>query len=176
MTDIPRDIQAFIGLGSNLQNPLQQVNDAIAELNELADIQVVQVSRWYRSRALMSDEQRAVGQTAEEQPDFINGVARVKTRLDAHTLLDQLQAIENTHNRERNIRWDARTLDLDLLLYGDETINSERLQVPHPGIAERNFVLYPLADLDADLVLPMGIPLASLLARSTVDGLDPMAD
>jgi 2-amino-4-hydroxy-6-hydroxymethyldihydropteridine diphosphokinase len=176
MTDMTREVQAFIGLGSNLQTPLQQVTDAITELDKSSGIQVLQVSRWYRSRALMSDEQRAVGQSAEQQPDFINGVALVRTNLDAHALLDQLQAIENIHNRERHIRWDARTLDLDLLLYGNETINSERLQVPHPGIAERNFVLYPLADIKADLTLPIGIPLASLLARSTTDGLEPIAD
>ena len=92
MTDMTRDVQAFIGLGSNLQTPLQQVTDAISELDESSGIQVIQISRWYRSRAIMSDEQREAGQVAEQQPDFINGVALIRTSLDAHALLDQLQS------------------------------------------------------------------------------------
>lgn len=164
-------LDAYIGLGSNLDNPLQQVETAVKALQQLPATEVMAVSPWYQSQAVLSDELLAAGHSADEHPDYINGVARLRTSLDAHVLLDQLQAIELSQGRERNIRWDARTLDLDLLLYGDQQINSARLKVPHPYMTERNFVLYPLADLKADLVLPMGPSLASLLARSNRDGL-----
>lgn len=164
-------VDAYIGLGSNLNNPLQQVEAAVNALQQLPATDVIGISPWYQSQAVLSEELIEAGHSAEQHPDYINGVAQLRTHLDPHVLLDQLQAIELHQGRERNIRWDARTLDLDLLLYGDQIINSARLQVPHPYLAERNFVLYPLADLNADLVLPMGPSLASLLERSNRDGL-----
>jgi 2-amino-4-hydroxy-6-hydroxymethyldihydropteridine diphosphokinase len=97
------------------------------------------------------------------QPDYINAVAELFTTLDAHALLANLQAIETTQGRIRTERWGARTLDLDLLLYGAETIATAKLQVPHPRIRERNFVLYPLHDIAPDLRFPDGTPLTALL-------------
>lgn len=158
MTD---SVTVYIGLGSNLEDPLQQVEQAFRELAKLPDSQLNGESRRYRSDP--------VGPPG--QPDYINAVARLETRLEAHTLLDQLQAIENAHQRRREVRWGPRTLDLDLLLYGNTTIHSERLIVPHPHMADRNFVLYPLADLAADLILPNGQSLESLLAQCPQAGL-----
>jgi len=154
-------VTAYIGLGSNLEDPQQQVEQAFRELAALPDSRLSGGSRRYRSDP--------VGPAG--QPDYINAVARLETRLEAHDLLDQLQAIENAHQRRRAVRWGPRTLDLDLLLYGNETIHSERLIVPHPYMAERNFVLYPLADLTADLTLPNGQSLRSLLAHCPQTGL-----
>ena len=151
----------YIGLGSNLQNPLQQVEQAITELDQIADSQLVAHSGWYQSSAV------GPGQ----QPDYINGVAKLSTRLSPEALLAALQAIENRHQRQRTVRWGARTLDLDLLLFGDQEINTPTLTVPHPRIAERNFVLYPLAELDPKLVIPPDQPLAQWLASSNRDGL-----
>lgn len=148
-------ITAYIGLGSNLDNPRQQVERALAALTQIGATHLLAASPLYRTRAI------GPGQ----QPDFINGVAKIATTLAPHDLLDALQAIEQAHQRVRTLRWGPRTLDLDLLLYGDEVIDSERLQVPHPQLTRRNFVLCPLADLEPELTLPSGEALASLLAR-----------
>lgn len=159
-------IRAFIGLGSNLENPRQQVALALKELDAINGVTLLQQSRWYQSKAVGPGN----------QPDYINGVALIETHLDAHTLLDQLQQIEQDHERVREIHWGPRTLDLDLLLYGDQIIQSERLTVPHTYLTERNFVLYPLADVAQDLVLPSGEGLESLLANCSNDGLFPIQD
>lgn len=106
-----------------------------------------------------------------EQPNYLNAVASGTTQLMPEVLLDQLQAIEHKHGRERLIHWGPRTLDLDLLLYEDQTIQTERLQVPHPQIPYRNFVLAPLIDLQPKLTLPNGVSIASLLSSIGRDGL-----
>ncbi|NIB42898.1 2-amino-4-hydroxy-6-hydroxymethyldihydropteridine diphosphokinase [Pseudomaricurvus alkylphenolicus] len=157
---------AYIGLGSNLAQPLEQVRRAIAELDQIPETRVLAHSRWYRSVAVGPGD----------QPDYINAVAELETDLEAHALLDQLQAIEQAHQRVRLERWGPRTLDLDLLLYGDDIIATERLTVPHAYLKERNFVLFPLADLARDLTLPSGESLESLLALSTSDGLEALED
>jgi len=90
----------------------------------------------------------------EDQPDYINAVARLETWLEPHDLLRALQAIEQQHGRVRQLRWGARTLDLDLLLYGDAIIDRPELKVPHPGLHQRPFVLYPLQDIDPALMIP----------------------
>ena len=100
-----------------------------------------------------------------EQPDYVNAVACLETELDATALLDALQEIENRHGRERSIRWGARTLDLDILLFGSEIIDTARLSVPHPRMAERNFVLQPLAELAPELTMPDGRSLQALLQQ-----------
>ncbi len=153
---------AYIGLGSNLNNPRRQVESAFTTLARLAHTRLTGQSRLYRSAPVGPGE----------QPDYINAVARLETRLEAHTLLDALQQIESDHQRVRRERWGPRTLDLDLLLYGDREIATERLTVPHPYLGERNFVLYPLADLAPELVLPNGQALESLLARTPRADLD----
>ena len=98
-----------------------------------------------------------------EQPDYVNAVAGFKTSLSPIDLLDALQSIENQQGRLRELRWGPRTLDLDLLLYDDQCIDSPRLVVPHYGMRERSFVLVPLSDIAADFILPDGTALSSLL-------------
>ena len=114
---------------------------------------------------------RSVAIGPGRQPDYINAVAKLQSRLSSLQLLHALQAIEDAHGRERHQRWGARTLDLDILLYGSETVNSSELTIPHPRLQERNFVLYPLYDLAPELALPCGTTIASLLARCPREGL-----
>ena len=161
MTQAPA-ADAYIGLGSNLAGPLKQVSSALQELAALNDTTLVAHSAWYRS---------AAGGPGR-QPDSINGVAHLRTGLPPAALLQALQGIENRHRRVRRERWGPRTLDLDMLLYGQLQIDSETLQLPHPRLAERNFVLYPLAEVAPHLTLPNGIAVASLLARCPRGGLE----
>jgi 2-amino-4-hydroxy-6-hydroxymethyldihydropteridine diphosphokinase len=130
-------IRAYIGAGANLGEPLQQLRTARDALHELTNTEVIGESDIYRSAAIGPGE----------QGDYLNAVVALDTYLSAHDLLDALLAIEDRAGRRRVERWGARILDLDLLLYGEETIRSERLQLPHPRVYERNFVLEPLADL-----------------------------
>ncbi|MFP8966664.1 2-amino-4-hydroxy-6-hydroxymethyldihydropteridine diphosphokinase [Pokkaliibacter sp. CJK22405] len=146
---------AWIGLGSNLEQPLQQVKEALEALRQLPDSQLLAHSGLYRSDP--------VGPPG--QPDYINAVALIATALDPHTLLDEMQRIENAHQRVRKERWGPRTLDLDLLLFGQEVIQTERLSVPHPYLHERSFVLYPLAEISPALEIPGKGPLFSLLSQ-----------
>ena len=135
---------AYVGLGANIGEPRRQIEAAIAELNKLPDTNSVVASRFYRSAP--------VGYL--NQPDFLNAVAQLDTGLPPETLLDRLQEIENRHGRERPFAGAPRTLDLDLLLYGDETITSARLTVPHPRMHERAFVLKPLLEIAPEAVIP----------------------
>jgi 2-amino-4-hydroxy-6-hydroxymethyldihydropteridine diphosphokinase len=151
---------AYIGLGSNLQAPLAQVMGAFDELSALPQTSLVQRSAIYASKPI-----------GPEQPDFINAVALLDTQLAPLALLDALQAIEQAHQRVRIQHWGPRTLDLDLLLYGDQHIAHERLTVPHPYLTQRSFVLYPLADITPELHLPDGSRLSDLLHQCPPDGL-----
>ena len=109
----------------------------------------------------------------QDQPDYINAVVEVSTALAAEQLLDELQKIEQEQGRVRKERWGARTLDLDILLYGNEVINTERLIVPHSGISERNFVLYPLRDLvDLNFVISGLGTMSELLSACPMDGIN----
>lgn len=156
---------AFIGLGSNLQNPAQQLQSALKALASTEGITHVTASPFYRSVAIGPGD----------QPDYVNAVAAINTRLSPIALLEALQAIEQSHGRVRGaLRWTARTLDLDLLLFDDVVIESERLTVPHPQMAERNFVLRPLWDLAPDLTLPDGRAIADLLTACGDDGIAPL--
>ncbi|MGM0833850.1 2-amino-4-hydroxy-6-hydroxymethyldihydropteridine diphosphokinase [Halomonas qinghailakensis] len=128
---------AYIGLGSNLDNPVAHVCQALRELNELPLCQLVTQSSLYATRPI----------GPQDQPDFINAVAALETSLSPLALLDQLQGLEQRHRRRRLRHWGPRTLDLDLLLYGQSTILHPRLQVPHPHMHERAFVLAPLEEL-----------------------------
>jgi 2-amino-4-hydroxy-6-hydroxymethyldihydropteridine diphosphokinase len=143
---------AFIGLGSNLAEPSVQLAQAVIALAALTDTQLVAQSPFYRSRP--------VG--PQDQPDFVNGAVWLRTELTPLDLLDHLQAIEQAHGRERLQHWGPRTLDLDLLIYGNETLAGPRLTVPHPELANRDFVLQPLLDLEPDLRLPDGTAIADL--------------
>ncbi len=157
-------VEAYIGLGSNLEEPEVQLRRARQALEALPESRLLGFSRLYRS----------VPMGPQDQPDYINAVVLIDTRLEPHALLDALQAIETAQGRVRGRRWGERTLDLDILLYGDDQIATERLTVPHPGLAERNFVLYPLAELAPELVLPDGRALTTLLAACVDDGLQPL--
>ncbi|NMT63322.1 2-amino-4-hydroxy-6-hydroxymethyldihydropteridine diphosphokinase [Marinobacter orientalis] len=143
---------AFVGLGSNMAEPSAQLAGAVARLAALPKTELVAQSAFYSSKP--------VG--PQDQPDFVNGAVWLRTELPPLELLDQLQAIEQAHGRERVQHWGPRTLDLDLLLYGNETIHSERLTVPHPELASRDFALQPLLDLDPARSLPDGRTLAAL--------------
>jgi len=135
---------AYVALGSNLQDPVRQVESALEELDRLPETRLVKRSSLYRTAP--------VGYA--EQPDFVNAVAQLETRLPADRLLDQLQAVEARHGRTRSFPNAPRTLDLDLLLYGDLVLRSERLTLPHPRMRERDFVLIPLREIAPDLELP----------------------
>lgn len=146
-------IRCFIGLGSNLNDPAAQIKSALEAISSIESSQLGAVSSHYRNPAIGPGE----------QPDYLNAVAELHTTLDALTLLSKLQRIETMQGRVRAERWGARTLDLDLLLYGDAIINLPQLQVPHPRLHERNFVLYPLHDIAPHITLPRGTSLRSLL-------------
>lgn len=152
---------AFIGLGSNLEKPAAQLARAVAELASLPQTTLVAQSPFYASRP--------VG--PQDQPDFVNGAVWLRTELAPHALLDHLQAIEQHHGRERLRHWGPRTLDLDILLFGQETLGDERLEVPHPELANRDFALQPLLDLNPDLTLPDGRSVASLRQNCPDNGL-----
>ncbi len=160
---VPRQ-RCFIGIGSNLEQPRRQVEAAVAALAQLPGSKLVTHSPWYGSRAIGPGE----------QPDYVNGVAELLTALPPHALLDALQAIEAAHGRQRLQRWGARTLDLDILLYGDAVIADDRLSVPHPRLAERAFVVRPLYDIAPELQLPDGSALAALVDCGDSDGLWPL--
>ncbi|MBA2780363.1 2-amino-4-hydroxy-6-hydroxymethyldihydropteridine diphosphokinase [Billgrantia kenyensis] len=139
-------VDAFVGLGSNLDNPVAQVRRALEELGKLPLTQRIAASRLYASRP--------VG--PQDQPSFVNAVALLRTRLSPLALLDQLQALEQRHRRVRQRHWGPRTLDLDLLLYGNDVLSLPRLKVPHPEMTNRAFVMIPLAELSPAAWLPDG--------------------
>ncbi|WP_012071676.1 2-amino-4-hydroxy-6-hydroxymethyldihydropteridine diphosphokinase [Marinomonas sp.] len=139
-------MHAYIGLGSNLENPVAQLDRAIDTLKKHDDLKNLRVSSIYGSKP--------VG--PQDQPDYINAVATFETNLSPIDLLDLLQSIEQSQRRVRERHWGPRTLDLDLLLYGQETIQSPRLTVPHPFMLERGFVIKPLSDLAPDMLLANG--------------------
>jgi 2-amino-4-hydroxy-6-hydroxymethyldihydropteridine diphosphokinase len=147
--------RVYIGLGSNLDNPRLQIDWALDALARLPESRLEATAPLYRSRA--------VGPGT--QPDYLNTVARLRTALAPPILLRELLALETARGRRRDQHWGPRTLDLDLLLYDEVRLADPELEIPHPRLAERNFVLMPLHDLDPDLVLPDGTSLAQLLAR-----------
>ncbi|WIO73783.1 2-amino-4-hydroxy-6-hydroxymethyldihydropteridine diphosphokinase [Porticoccaceae bacterium LTM1] len=152
---------AYLSLGSNLDNPRQQVEEALHAIAELPATDLLKVSPWYRTKAIGPGE----------QPDYVNGVCAIETDLSPLELLHALQSIELSQGRERNIRWGARTLDIDILLYDDQQISSDELEVPHPRMVDRNFVLIPLADIVHGLHMPDGTTLSQLLANCPADGI-----
>lgn len=150
---------AYVGIGSNLNSPEEQVRQAILELKSLPDCRVTSVSALYRSAPM----------GPADQADFINAVAALLTSLTPHALLATLQGIEDAHGRKRyGERWGPRTLDLDLLIFGSRIIEDDDLTVPHPGIRERNFVLLPLCELAPQLNVP-GMGAVSALTQVVAD-------
>jgi 2-amino-4-hydroxy-6-hydroxymethyldihydropteridine diphosphokinase len=135
---------AYIGFGSNLDHPRQQIKDALIELGLLDRTTLLAASSLYRSPPM----------GPANQPDYSNAVAHIVTMLQPLQLLDALQGIEQTHHRIRKRHWGARTLDLDLLLYDDLQVLTPQLQIPHPGITQRAFVLLPLLEISPQIVIP----------------------
>lgn len=154
-------IRVYIGLGSNLDHPHTQLRRALDALSVLPHTQLVAVSPIYQSAP--------VGPAG--QPDYLNAVAALDTTLSPLQLLDALQHIETEQGRIRKERWGARTLDLDILLFGELHLTSDRLTIPHPYLKERSFVLYPLADINPGLRLPDGQLLQDLVTLCPFIGL-----
>lgn len=143
---------AYIGLGSNLGNPVQQLDRAISAIQALPGTRLLGQSSFYQSTPLEDGTHPVVD---GPQPDYVNAAVMLDTSLTPFRLLEYLLDIETKQGRIRGARrWQARTLDLDLLLYGEERIRTEDLVVPHPEITNRNFVLLPLAEITPDLNIP----------------------
>lgn len=163
-----------IALGSNLSSEIGDsekiVRSAIVYLSSLSEIEIISVSRWYRTKAVTLPN-------AAPQPDYINGCAVLKTSLRPLQILQVLFQTEQMFGRERRERWGARTLDLDLLLYGDRQIDTPELVVPHPRMSDRAFVLLPLAEIATDWIHPVHkVAIASLARKHTdLDLSDPIA-
>jgi len=148
--------RVYIALGSNLANPLHQVQSALNALAELPQTTLIATSSLYRTPPL----------GPQDQPDYLNAVVALDTDLSAENLLDHTQKIELEHGRVRkDERWGPRTLDLDILLFGDEIINTERLTVPHYDMKNRQFMLYPLAEIAPELRFPSGESLQTVIAQ-----------
>ncbi|PCJ30921.1 MAG: 2-amino-4-hydroxy-6-hydroxymethyldihydropteridine diphosphokinase [Gammaproteobacteria bacterium] len=151
----------YIGLGSNLSDPIAQIDSAITALDAINNISVVISSSRYASPPM----------GPQDQPDYINAVVEVETSLSPHELLDKLQQIEQEQGRIRLRHWGERTIDLDLLVYANETLADERLTVPHPGVASREFVLYPLAEIAPNLSIPTLASMEILLQQCPINQL-----
>ena len=145
--------RVYIALGSNLAEPVQQLQAALEALQALPNSQLLAVSSFYQSQPL----------GPQDQPDFVNAVALLETALEPLPLLDELQRIENEQGRVRLRRWGERTLDLDILLFNQQRIQNARLTVPHYDMQNREFVIVPLHEIAADLTLPNGQALADLI-------------
>ena len=165
---------AFIGLGGNLgkerngifESPKQQLLNAIQSIDNQTTIHLISTSYFYQTEAIGPGD----------QPDYINAAIKIKTSLSANQLLLALQNIENQQGRVRKERWGARTLDLDILIFDQLIENSEQLTLPHPRAHERAFVLAPLKDLDANLVIPKRGNISNLLANCSMQGIVKLND
>jgi len=147
----PSKTLCYLAIGSNLDHPREQISRALQTISNHPAITLLKQSPWYGSKAIGPGK----------QPDYLNGVIEIETTLSPELLLQALQKIEADQGRIRDVHWGARTLDIDILLYGDQKIQSATLDIPHPRILERNFVLIPLADLNP------GLPLSQLRHAST---------
>lgn len=155
--------RVFIALGSNLSNPVSQLQQAIQSLGRLEQTSLISTSSFYRSLPM----------GPPDQPDYINAVVCLETALEPLPLLDSLQHIEQQQGRVRTgERWGPRKLDLDILLYDEQIISNDRLIIPHPGLHERSFVLYPLQEIAPELEIPGHGQLARLVAKCDKAGLE----
>jgi len=148
-------LAAYVGIGSNLSDPAAQVERTFADLAAMPGVQLVARSALYRTAPF--------GPVAQD--DFVNAVAGVLTTLAPQQLLDALRHLEVARGRVRSVRWGPRILDLDLLVQGTLTVDTADLTLPHPGIPERNFVLYPLRDIAPELHIPGMGQVAQLAAK-----------
>ncbi len=159
-------VTCFIGLGSNQNNPVQQLNQALTSLTSMPRSRLVQASSFYQSEPLIAED---AALSPHNPANYLNAVAEIITALSPDALLNNLQRIEHLQGRVRDPcnRWASRTLDLDLLLYADTVINTDRLTVPHYDMKNRKFVLQPLYDLNPDLLFPDGSSVATWLNKCT---------
>jgi len=151
----------YIGIGSNLENPLEQLRAATAALREIPKTTLRSISNIYQTAP--------IGPAG--QPDYTNAAAQLETQLTPEDLLDELQRIELDQGRERKERWGPRTLDLDIILYAGMTIRTTRLTVPHIEMENRNFVLVPLMDIGSELTLPNGKSLKAVTEQAGSEGI-----
>lgn len=159
-------IQVFVGLGSNLANPSEQIREAVNAIDSIADCKIDAVSSLYGSKPM----------GPQDQPDYVNAVLALSTSLAPLKLLDALQTIELASGRERKEeRWGPRTLDLDIILFGEQVIENARLTVPHYGMKVREFVLLPLQEIAPELTLPDGDKLSALCNNIDHNGLTKLA-
>lgn len=149
---------AYIAIGSNLSNPLNQVLCALDEIERIPKSEVIKKSSCYLSAPL----------GYKDQPDYINAVVLIETKLSPHQLLSELQFLEKLHKRERSFLNAPRTLDLDILLYGDIEISAPELTIPHPRMHERAFVIFPLLEINENISIPQLGDIAKI-----AKGLDP---
>lgn len=143
----------YIALGSNLETPVRQLESALVALEKLPDSRLQRISSFYQSKPI----------GPQDQPDYVNAVIALETKLEPLPLLDHLQRIESEQGRVRLRRWGERTLDLDILLYKDLVLQSERLTIPHYDMHNREFVIVPLYEINPALVFPDGTTLESLV-------------
>ena len=146
---------AYIGLGSNLQGPKEQIEKALKALSEAKETTLMSVSSFYQSKPLLD----------MPGPNYLNVVCKIETDLSAIDLLNFCQEIEVNQRRVREVKWGSRTIDLDILLYGDQVFATKRLTIPHPEMINRAFVLLPLFEIEPALKLPLLGPLKVLLER-----------
>lgn len=147
---------SYIALGSNLNNPAKQVQDAVSHIAKIPHTTIIAQSYLHQTKPL----------GPQNQPDYVNQVIAVETQLSPHALLNALLAIELQMGRVRLERWGARIIDCDIILFGDQVIQTPDLTIPHPEMKNRSFVLYPLAEIAPDLVLPSGEMLQALIAAT----------
>ncbi|HCL5252289.1 TPA: 2-amino-4-hydroxy-6-hydroxymethyldihydropteridine diphosphokinase [Salmonella enterica] len=150
----------YIAIGSNLASPLEQVNAAVRAIGEIPDSRIVAVSSFYRTPPL----------GPQDQPDYLNAAVALDTALAPEELLNHTQRIELQQGRVRKAeRWGPRTLDLDIMLFGDKIINTERLTVPHYDMKNRGFMLWPLFEIAPELIFPDGFTLRQQLTLLAVE-------
>lgn len=163
VTDFLSWLPAYLGLGSNLDEPALQVQNALARIAQLPQTHLIARSSFYISKPL----------GPQQQPDFVNAVAGILTMLSPRQLLSQLKQLETTLGRSQPVmRWGPRRIDLDLLVYADVQLCESDLVIPHPGVPQRNFVLYPLCDIAPELMIPGLGRARDLASRVGTAGLD----
>lgn len=143
-TDIKKNEKVYIGLGSNIEQPYIQIKEAMQALNALPGTKIVCDSGYFKSRPM----------GPKDQPDFVNAVVELQTSLPPGELLEHCQMIEQQQGRIKKRHWGERTIDLDILLYADVVMKTDKLKIPHPGIAQRDFVYLPLLKLDPEIIIP----------------------
>jgi len=159
-------VTAYVGIGSNLNDPVKQVLSAKQGLHALPETQLTGFSSLYLSSPM----------GPQDQPDYVNAVAELETTLTAHQLLEQLQCLEQQQGRVREQRWGPRTLDLDILLYGQQQVNTVDLVIPHVGIGQRAFVLYPLHEITPELTVPGYGTLNALVSACSAKDIERLAE